>query len=42
MENSMTADVDRTTKTTVQKMYSDDYLSDNAVHFDCVLNSKRT
>ena len=40
--NSITTDVDRTTKTSVQKMYSDDYLSDNAVHFDAVLNSKNT
>ena len=41
-ENSMTAEVDRTTKTTVQAMYNDDYLSDNAVHFDTVLNCRHT
>ena len=41
-ETSMTAEVDRTTKTTVQAMYSDDYLSDNAVHFDTVLNCRNT
>jgi hypothetical protein len=42
MDNSINAEVDRTTKTTVQKMYSDDYLSDNAVHFDAILNCRRT
>ena len=38
----MTAEVDRTTKTTVEKLYSDDYLADNAVHFDTVLNCLKT
>lgn len=42
MENSITAEVDKTTKTTVQKLYSDDYLSDNAVHFDAILNARKT